>query len=199
MLPTNYQGLDINGLMGSGVDADNESKTNSQINTAVEMAIAGLLFPETIKSVATPKDSSGLFQYTMPSASTGEKTEPVSGKLISGYLLSNSAENIGSVNTTNSYFTNLVYSYLESRERNMTDLTDKVPPKTVHKQPWNWMGGVLGYTVRNEGWIVLRDDLHGDMKNLVDVHESIHTNNEYETRVITSWMLSKEKPRMKQY
>ncbi|RMF06335.1 hypothetical protein D6764_02445 [Candidatus Woesearchaeota archaeon] len=97
------------------------------------------------------------------------------------------------------YLGRVLSSYLEQWESERNDFTRRVPFKIVRKQPKNIMGGVLGYTILNEGWIVLRDDLEGDLKHLVDVHESIHTPDEYETRVITSWMLSDEKPMSMRY
>ena len=60
------------------------------------------------------------------------------------------------------------------------------------------MGGVLGFTYLSSGKMARRDDLFGDMAKMVDVHEAIHTPDEYETRVLTDWMLKKERPRYKQ-
>ncbi|MBD3164295.1 hypothetical protein GF323_03780 [Candidatus Woesearchaeota archaeon] len=40
-------------------------------------------------------------------------------------------------------------------------------------------------------------DLFGDTALMVDVHEAIHTPNEYETRVLTDWMLKRERPKYK--
>ena len=50
--------------------------------------------------------------------------------------------------------------------------------------------GLLGYTILGWGYQVVRDDLVGAKKEMVDLHEAIHTPDEYETRVITDWMLS---------
>jgi len=36
-----------------------------------------------------------------------------------------------------------------------------------------------------------RADLTGQTARMVDIHESIHTPDEYETRVLTSWIMEK--------
>jgi len=64
--------------------------------------------------------------------------------------------------------------------------------------PKSIMGGVLGFTYLESGKMTRRDDLFGDMAMLVDVHEAIHTPDEYETRVLTDWMLIREKPKYKE-
>ena len=38
----------------------------------------------------------------------------------------------------------------------------------------------------------IRDDLYGPELHEVELHEAIHTPDEYETRVITKWMLDGE-------
>jgi len=43
--------------------------------------------------------------------------------------------------------------------------------------------------------MVLRDDLIGSLKKEVDIHESIHTPDEYETICLTRWMMEKSKPK----
>jgi hypothetical protein len=53
------------------------------------------------------------------------------------------------------------------------------------------MGGILGFTYLGQNKMALRDDLVGD-KEMVDVHESIHTPDEYETRILTDWILMKK-------
>ena len=75
---------------------------------------------------------------------------------------------------------------IESKKR---DFTHNVPMKSVTKFPLSLMGGVLGFTYLGENFMGLRDDLHGEVANEVEVHEAIHTPDEYETRVITKWML----------
>lgn len=69
--------------------------------------------------------------------------------------------------------------------------------KSLDIIPKSLMGGVLGFTYLGSGKIARRDDLFGDMAMLVDVHESIHTPDEYETRVLTDWILKIEAPKYK--
>ena len=53
------------------------------------------------------------------------------------------------------------------------------------------MGSVLGFTYLGQGYMALRDDLAGKTKRMVDIHESIHTPDEYETRILTDWIMSR--------
>jgi len=76
------------------------------------------------------------------------------------------------------------------------DFTDKVD-KVLELVPKSLMGGILGYTHLFSGKMARRDDLTGDTSFMVDVHEAIHTPDEYETRILTDWMIKKERPRYK--
>jgi len=89
-----------------------------------------------------------------------------------------------------------VRSYREEREEKLQDFTNKVD-KSLAILPKSVMGGVLGFTYIGENYMARRDDLTGSTANMVDVHETIHTPDEYETRILTSWMLTREKPRYK--
>ncbi|MBN1156776.1 hypothetical protein JXA85_04110 [Candidatus Woesearchaeota archaeon] len=84
-----------------------------------------------------------------------------------------------------SYLTPYFVLMQESRK----DTTRFAESKRLEVQPKAFMPGVLGYTILGWRYQVLRDDLIGEKKEMVDLHESIHTNDEYETRVLTSWML----------
>jgi len=86
-------------------------------------------------------------------------------------------------------------AYHERFVRNNNDFSNRVPSKTIHIMPKNYMGGVLGYTYLGESMMVLRDDLIGSLKKEVDIHESIHTPDEYETICLTRWMMEKSKPK----
>jgi len=83
--------------------------------------------------------------------------------------------------------------YQKRREDSLQDFSDRVPGKFVHVFPQSIMGGVLGFTYLGENFMGKREDMIGN--KMVDVHESIHTDNEYETRLLTSWILSKERPK----
>jgi hypothetical protein len=69
--------------------------------------------------------------------------------------------------------------------------------KSLEILPKSLMGGVLGFTYLGSGKMTRREDLFGAKALMVDVHEAIHTPDEYETRVLTSWMLKMEKPKYK--
>jgi len=86
--------------------------------------------------------------------------------------------------------------YPTERERALQDFTGRVD-KTLHIFPKSVMGGVLGFTYLGENYMGRREDLSGSKALMVDVHEAIHTNNEYETRVLTNWILTRERPKYK--
>ncbi len=85
--------------------------------------------------------------------------------------------------------------YLNKRLEALHDFTDRVPGKHMNTLPINLMGGILGFTYLGDNSITRRDDLTGSLAKMVDIHESIHTPNEYETRVLTTWIMSKERPK----
>ena len=84
-------------------------------------------------------------------------------------------------------------TYLNRRHQALHDFSDRVPGKHVNIFPESVMGGILGFTYLGENFMGLRADLTGDLKKMVDIHESIHTPDEYETRCLTQWIMSKEK------
>lgn len=85
-------------------------------------------------------------------------------------------------------------AYLNKRQEALHDFSDRVPGKHVDILPANMMPGVLGFTYLGQDRMTLRDDLIGD-KQMVDIHESIHTPDEYETRILTTWIMTKERTR----
>lgn len=86
--------------------------------------------------------------------------------------------------------------YPTERENALQDFTNQLD-KTLHIMPKSIMGGVLGYTYLGENFMARRDDLSGSKALMVDVHEAIHTPDEYETRILTDWILSRERMRYK--
>jgi len=86
-------------------------------------------------------------------------------------------------------------AYLNKRQQAMHDFSDRVPGKFVNVFPESVMGGVLGFTYLGENFMGLRADLAGKMKKMVDIHESIHTPDEYETRILTDWIMMKQRPK----
>ncbi len=84
---------------------------------------------------------------------------------------------------------NYMQKHIESKE----DMTNRVPLKWLNIMPETMMGGVLGFTYLGENFMARRADLTGKTARMVDIHESIHTPDEYETRCITQWIMSKER------
>jgi hypothetical protein len=82
---------------------------------------------------------------------------------------------------------NYLQHHIESKE----DTTNRVPLKWLNILPETMMGGVLGFTYLGENFMARRADLIGETSRMVDIHESIHTPDEYETRVLTSWIMEK--------
>ena len=81
--------------------------------------------------------------------------------------------------------------HIESKE----DMSNMVPLKWVNILPESLMGGVLGFTYIGDHSMGRRADLVGKTARMVDIHESIHTPDEYETRRLTLWIMSKERSR----
>ncbi|MBI2650293.1 hypothetical protein HYX04_03190 [Candidatus Woesearchaeota archaeon] len=82
---------------------------------------------------------------------------------------------------------NYMQQHIESKE----DMTNRVPLKWLNILPETLMGGVLGFTYLGENFMGRRADLTGKTARMVDIHESIHTPDEYETRILTSWIMEK--------
>ncbi|MBI2655179.1 hypothetical protein HYX06_02025 [Candidatus Woesearchaeota archaeon] len=82
-------------------------------------------------------------------------------------------------------------NYMKQHIADKEDMTNRVPLKWLNILPENIMGGVLGFTYLGENFMGRRADLTGWTARMVDIHESIHTPDEYETRVLTSWIMEK--------
>ena len=91
-----------------------------------------------------------------------------------------------------SNYISTIGTYLNRRMKALRDFTDRVPGKFMNILPKSIMGGILGFTYLGNNSITRREDLSGDFAYEVDVHECIHTPDEYETRRITEWMMSEE-------
>ena len=83
--------------------------------------------------------------------------------------------------------------YNKQRTRQVNDTTRNIPVKQIAFWPKSWMGGILGLTVLGWDWVAIRDDQHDKEFQYVDTHECIHTEDEYETRILTDWVLSKKR------
>ncbi|MBI2576259.1 hypothetical protein HYV84_03525 [Candidatus Woesearchaeota archaeon] len=86
--------------------------------------------------------------------------------------------------------------YPNEREEKLQDFSGRVD-KSLTILPKSLMPGVLGFTYLGENFMARRDDLVGETARMVDIHESIHTPDEYETRVLTDWIMSRERMKYK--
>lgn len=86
--------------------------------------------------------------------------------------------------------------YPNEREEKLQDFSNRVD-KSLTILPKALMPGVLGFTYLGENFMARRDDLVGETARMVDIHESIHTPDEYETRVLTDWIMSRERMKYK--
>ena len=77
--------------------------------------------------------------------------------------------------------------YDHKRRLSLVDFTDRVPEKRMRKE--RLPSGLYGYTSLGLDYMVINDNLSFDQDYKTQVHEAIHTENEYETRVLTEWML----------
>ena len=87
-----------------------------------------------------------------------------------------------------------IEDYFEKRNEEIRDTANLVPFKKliVDKFP-----GLYGWTILTDNVMGLDAGLQkGDpeFKKMVYVHEAIHTPDEFETRMITDWIMSKEMP-----
>jgi len=88
-----------------------------------------------------------------------------------------------------------IKNYLKQHVKSKEDMTNRVPLKWLNILPESQMGGILGFTYLGENFMGRRADLTGKTARMVDIHESIHTPDEYETRILTSWIMKKLKPK----
>ena len=85
--------------------------------------------------------------------------------------------------------------YMKRHIEDKEDMASRVPLKWLNILPETMMGGVLGFTYLGENFMGRRADLTGKTARMVDIHESIHTPDEYETRILTSWIMEKARSR----
>ena len=90
------------------------------------------------------------------------------------------------------------HSYDERFHKERRDTLKFMQFTTVQKFPRSGNEGLYGFTFR-DGKVNWRDDLHSFQKLKTDVHESIHTPNERETRYITDEILIPLFPHRKKY
>lgn len=81
-------------------------------------------------------------------------------------------------------------NYLE-RFRKIRELSflNNLPWKKIETFPKSGNEGLYGWTYLQDTKIHLREDLIGEKKIETEIHESIHTNDERETRYLTAWIM----------
>lgn len=81
--------------------------------------------------------------------------------------------------------------YLEKFRKERNNPLRFVPATTVRRFPRSGNEWLYGWTYRGTGIINQRDDLEliNNKKLENDIHESIHTTDEYETRRLTEWIM----------
>lgn len=90
-------------------------------------------------------------------------------------------------------YSSVIGAYLDRRIESMHDFTDRVPGKNLETFPVSGNEGLYGYTFLGDVKAWRRDDLSGKFALEVDVHECIHTDNEYETTIVAKWMMDLNK------
>ena len=83
-------------------------------------------------------------------------------------------------------------TYLNKRQEALQDFSDRVPGKSLETFPVSGNEGLYGYTFLGDIKVWRRDDLSGKFAKMVDIHECIHTPDEYETRILTDWIMTKQ-------
>ena len=89
-------------------------------------------------------------------------------------------------------YSSVIGDYRDRRIESMHDFTDRVPGKNLETFPVSGNEGLYGYTFLGDIRAWRRDDLSGNFAKMVDIHESIHTPDEYETRILTDWIMTKQ-------
>ena len=91
-------------------------------------------------------------------------------------------------------------SYLERFKQERKDCTKTIPFQAVESFPRSGNEGLFGWTYKNkDGKIRVREDLTWGKRIETDIHESIHTSDEYETRVVTWSIMGSMFERRKKY
>jgi len=81
-------------------------------------------------------------------------------------------------------------AYEQRRDQALQDFTNLVPDKIVDIQSLPL--GLYGFTYLNTNYMAISETISFHKQRETMVHEAIHTQDEYETRQITAWMLSKD-------
>ena len=160
-------------------------KTEAEISSAVESI--SITYEENSKS---EKLKITLRKSGKNYSSEVTKKKEVESEILPYKITINYAQNYEQERLAISYFEQLK-GYMKEHIKSKEDMTNRVPLKWLNILPENVMGGVLGFTYLGENFMGRRADLVGKTARMVDIHESIHTPDEYETRVLTSWIMEK--------
>lgn len=99
----------------------------------------------------------------------------------------------------------LSHSYQQRWQQERRDLWKFIPFTVIKQFPVSGNEGLYGFTIPGSGIINQREDLQFIGRGLWtkqeenQIHESIHTNDEYETRILTAWILESMFPREEKY
>ena len=124
-----------------------------------------------------------------------EEEQELSDLVDKNKINGNNHENLAYVDNYQQEREGIIYSsaistYLDRRLEYMHDFTDRVPGKNLETFPVSGNEGLYGYTFLGDIKAWRRDDLSGNFAKMVDIHESIHTPDEYETRILTDWIMT---------
>lgn len=124
-----------------------------------------------------------------------EEEQELSDLVDKNKINGNNHENLAYVDNYQQEREGIIYSsvigaYLDRRLESMHDFTDRVPGKNLETFPVSGNEGLYGYTFLGDIKAWRRDDLSGNFAKMVDIHESIHTPDEYETRILTDWIMT---------
>lgn len=136
--------------------------------------------------------------YSLPQATAQFRQQP---SVLENIIEDSNSEKAGTVSfyTANSHsriypggaYGKILKDYMQLHLQSKEDMASRVPLKWLNIHPETTMGGVLGFTYIGDPSMGRRADLTGQTARMVDIHESIHTPDEYETRVLTSWIMEK--------
>lgn len=79
--------------------------------------------------------------------------------------------------------------YLRLWQAEQRDPLKFLPSNTFRTFPRSGNEWLYGFTYRGTGIINVRDDLQGETLLETQIHESLHTSDEYETRRLTEWIM----------
>ncbi len=85
--------------------------------------------------------------------------------------------------------------YVVDREMKKQDFTSLVPLKRMEKEKMS--PGLYGYTFLGLDYMAINDNLDPEQSYRTQVHEAIHTEDEYETRQLERWMFDLDKEKIK--